>query len=370
MEANNRGIPVWSEVELAYRFTDATFMAITGSSGKSTTTSMLGAIMQAAGKEHTVAGNIGIPLIEVVPQLSRNAFVVAELSSFQLETIDLFRPRVAAVINFMKNHLDRYDSEDAYYNAKKEIARNMTPADTLVLNARDERLMAWAHIMRDKTKVVCFGECVDWCDSYYCRDGVIWAKAGATTTAVVTVADMFLRGPHNYDNASAAAAMAAAIGVDFNAIATGVCGFKGLEHRLEYVSEVNGVRYYNDSKATTAESVLCAVTAFDRNVHLIAGGRDKGCDFSLVKEAVAKNARSVYLIGEAADRIASEWNGIAPIYRCESLAAAVDCARNNARTGDVVVLSPGCSSFDMFDNYEQRGTVFKSLVNKAAAEVA
>jgi UDP-N-acetylmuramoylalanine--D-glutamate ligase len=361
-KASERHIPVWSEIELAYRSTGATFLAITGSSGKSTTTAMLGAILSAAEKPHRVAGNIGIPLISVVEGLSKDAFVAAEVSSFQLETIDLFRPHAAAVLNLMKNHLDRYESEEAYYNAKKRIAANLTVENYLVVNRRDRRLEAWASEMKRRTNIVWFGQAAPGDPGVWHEDGVLWSSIGGTVRPLLAVKDMRLSGPHNWDNACAAAALAATAGIRWEDIAQGITGFSGLEHRLEYVAEINGVKYYNDSKSTTAESVLCAMTAFGRNVHLIAGGRDKGCDFSIVDGAIGANARGVYLIGEASGRMAGQWQGLAPVKRYDSLSAALTAAAGNAVPGDVVVLSPGCSSFDMFDDYEHRGEAFKALV--------
>ena len=334
---------MWSEVELAYRFTDAKFLAITGSSGKSTTTSLLGEVMHAAGKRYVVAGNIGIPLVNVIGTLPADAFVVAEISSFQLETIDLFRPHAAAVLNFMKNHLDRYDSEETYYNAKKEIARNFTFDNTLVLNSRDSRLVEWSKEKDATTRVVFFGERVDGRECIWSDNDTVWAEMSGTVRALFSTSDMFLRGSHNFDNACAAAALAITVGIGDEAIARGICGFKGLPHRLEYIDEINGVRFYNDSKATTAESVLCALTAFGRNVHLIAGG-------------------------EAAARISREWKGLAPQQTFESLEAAMRAAQESAKPGEVIVLSPGCSSFDMFDNYEHRGEMFGMIVRKLKEE--
>ena len=332
-KAKERGIPVWSEIELAYRFTDAQFLAITGSSGKSTTTSLLGAVMEAAGRQYAVAGNIGIPLVNVVENLPANAFVAAEISSFQLENIDLFRPRAAAVLNLMKNHLDRYENEEAYYNAKKQIARNFTFDNCLVLNSRDSRLVEWARDMSAKTNIVFFGGPAEGRDCVWHENEVVWARFGEKARALFAVKDMVLRGPHNYDNACSAAALAIAAGIDDHAIASGICGFKGLPHRLEYTGEINGVSYYNDSKATTAESVLCAVTAFGRNVHLIAGGRDKGCDFSILKDAIQANVKGVYLIGEAAGRIDAEWKGLTRVAKYETLESAMRAA-NAAHGGD------------------------------------
>ncbi len=368
VEAGRKGIPVWSEVELAYRFTGAKFLAVTGSSGKSTTVSMLGAVMAAAGKPHAVAGNIGIPLVDVIHSVPADGFVVAEISSFQLENIDLFRPHAAAVLNLTKNHLDRYSNEDAYYNAKKEIARNLTFDNHLVLNSRDPRLVEWAQGMSARTNVVFFGAQLESRNCVWHRDGVVWATMNGTTRAVFETAAMHLSGPHNYDNACAAAALAMAAGISDEAIVKGLCGFKGLPHRLQYIDEIGGVKFYDDSKATTAESVLCAVTAFGRNVHLIAGGRDKGCDFSIVKDAIRMRSKGVYLIGEAAARISREWDGMAPLQTFESLESAMRAALQNAKPGDVVVLSPGCSSFDMFENYEKRGEAFAMIVRMLKQE--
>jgi len=366
--ARARNIPVWSEIELAYRFSDATWMAMTGSSGKSTTVSLLGSIMEASAAKYVVAGNIGVPLIGAVNTLSHSGFVVAEVSSFQLENIDLFRPHVAVVINLLKNHLDRYENEEAYYNAKKEIARNLTKDDVLILNGKDTRLRVWAEEFADRSAIAFFGTREPGHDCAYCENGVLYTQFGGVTEAVVELDKMKISGPHNQDNACAAALAAKSVGLPTIAIASGIVSFAGLPHRMEFVSEVNGVRYYNDSKATTAESVLCAVTAFGRNVHLIAGGRDKGCDFSIVKDALRTNARGVYLIGEAAGRISREWNELAPVAVYVSLEAAVRQASANAQRGDVVVLSPGCSSFDMFASYEDRGEAFRTIVRTLVEE--
>ena len=365
-KARQKGIAIWSELELSYRFSKAQFLAVTGSSGKSTTISLLGAICSAAGRESIVAGNIGIPLISVTPGLSKDAIVAAEVSSFQLEYIDQFCPRGAAILNLQKNHLDRYGSEDEYYDAKKAIVTNMTMADTLVLNANDGRLFAWAALVKTKVRVVYFGADVADSDCVYCNHGVLYSRTGSIVTTIGTVDRMKLRGQHNYDNASAAIALALSAGISIEACRTGIEQFAGLPHRLEFVAEKGGVRYYNDSKATTAESMLCAITAFGRTVHLIAGGRDKGCDFTLLSDAIKANVKKIYLIGEAADRMERLWAQLAPICRCATLDSAVSKASIAAVAGDAVVLSPGCSSFDMFKNYEDRGEAFRKTVNSLA----
>ncbi len=364
VRARGRGIPVWSELELSFRASEAAFLAVTGSTGKSTTVSLLGEALKAGGKKMAVAGNIGVPLIGVTAGLSRDAWVAAEVSSFQLEAIDRFRPKAAAVLNLLKNHLDRYPSENDYDEAKKRIAVNLTKDNYLVLNIHDVKLTAWAGAMNKRTNVIFYGHLPGDGDSFWYDEGMgtIRYRYGGVEGAILDVKDMPVNGRHNFENAAAAAALAKIAGIGDAAIGRGLAGFRGLHHRLEFSGEAAGVRYYNDSKSTTAESVLCAMTAFPSPVHLIAGGRDKGCDFSLVKPALARRVRDVCLIGEAADRMQSEWGGIVPIYRCDTLDEAVLTAARHSLPGEVVVFSPGCSSFDMFADYEDRGNRFKAIV--------
>lgn len=362
VKARTRGIPIWSEMELGFRASNATFLAVTGSTGKSTTVSLLGEALNAGGKAAVVAGNIGVPVISIVPSLQDDSFVVAEVSSFQLETVDLFRPLAAAVLNFMKNHLDRYNSEDDYYDAKKEIARNFTKDNYLVLNANDSRLCEWAQQMKSRVQIVYFGADIKGTDSFWIDADQIRYRFNGKSGIVLNVNDMVIRGQHNHENASVAAALAMIAGANIDGIAKGICAFKGLKHRLEFVDEVNNIRYYNDSKSTTAESILVAVQAFPKGVHLIAGGRDKFCDFTVVNEAIKKHVADITLIGEAADRMQSEWKGLVSIKRSATLKSAIEDAIADANHGDVVVFSPGCSSFDMFKNYEDRGEEFKKIV--------
>jgi UDP-N-acetylmuramoylalanine--D-glutamate ligase len=362
LKAKELGIPVWSEIELAFRFSAAKYLAITGSTGKSTTVSMLGSILEAANAEYVVAGNIGVPLVDVATGIGPDGFVVAEISSFQLENIDCFRPKVGVILNLLKNHLDRYDNEEAYYDAKKIIAQNSGLDDYIVLNADDIRLKQWAETIKNKTNVLWFGNESIPADGAWYKDGAIYSRLNGEVERLLEVESMKLRGLHNYENASAAAIAAKLAGVDNKYIAAGLANFSGLEHRLEFVDEINNVKYYNDSKSTTAESITCAVSAFDHNVHLIAGGRDKGCDFSVVNDALKKYVKDICLIGEAAARMAGLWNGCAPVKTAESLEEAINYCALKAVAGDVVVFSPGCSSFDMFKNFEHRGEVFKRIV--------
>jgi UDP-N-acetylmuramoylalanine--D-glutamate ligase len=361
IEARRRGISVWSEMELGYRASKATILAITGSTGKSTTTSLLGAALEACGKESAVAGNIGIPVIAAVPQLSAGAIAAVEVSSFQLENIDKFCPLGAAVLNFMKNHLDRYNSEDDYYNAKKEIARNFTKENFLVLNASDPRLLDWADQMKSRTNVIFFNRCIEGHDCFWPENGELKYRYAGNTGEILRFDEMKIKGSHNHENACAAAALAKIAGLQDQCIRKGICGFGGLPHRLEFVGEVNGIPYYNDSKSTTAESIVVAVSAFPR-VHLIAGGRDKGCDFSVTAEVIRNHAVGIYLIGEAAERMQREWDDLAPVIRASTLLEAIETVAKKAKSGDAVVFSPGCSSFDMFNNYEHRGDTFREIV--------
>lgn len=367
-KAKSAGIPVWSEMELGYQVSKATFLAVTGSTGKSTTVSLAGEALKAAGKESVVAGNIGIPVISIVPSLSEKGFVVAEVSSFQLENIDLFRPKAAIVLNFMKNHLDRYLSEDDYYNAKKQIAGNFNKDNYLILNANDPRLVAWSKEMENKTNIIFFGENVTGYDSFWSEDDQLHYRFAGHAGIILKFSDMLIKGRHNHENACAASALVKVAGIDDHSIRNGICSFGGLPHRLEFVKSVNGVDWYNDSKSTTAESVAVAVSAFSSGVHLIAGGKDKGCDFSVVKNAIAASVKDIILIGEAAERMEEQWRGLAPIYRCKTLKDAIDAADLKSEDGEHVVFSPGCSSFDMFSSYEERGAIFRQLVSELENE--
>ena len=366
--AQKAGIPVWSEMELGYQMSKATFLAVTGSTGKSTTASLAGEALKAAGKESAVAGNIGIPVISIVPSLSAEGYVVAEVSSFQLENIDCFRPKAAVILNLMKNHLDRYLSEDDYYNAKKQIARNFNKDNYLILNAKDPKLMAWSKEMVHKTNIIFFGENITGYDSFWCEQDKLCYRFEGSTGNILNFSDMSIKGRHNHENACAASALAKVVGIDDKLIKEGICSFKGLPHRLEFIQSIDGVSWYNDSKSTTAESVAVAVAAFPKGVHLIAGGKDKGCDFAAVKNTIAASVKDIILIGEAAERIEKQWKDLAPVYRGKTLKDAVDMAALKSEPGDYVVFSPGCSSFDMFSSYEERGAIFRQLVMELGNE--
>ena len=367
-QANELNIPVWSEMELGFRASRAPFLAVTGSSGKSTTVSLTGAALNAAGIEHVVAGNIGIPVIDAVPVLSEKGFAVVEVSSFQLETIDRFRPYAAVILNFMKNHLDRYSTVEAYYTAKKEIARNMNRENYLILNANDPQLRSWGKEMALHTTVVYFGDDIAAGDAFWYDGTRLRYRFNGNEGIFGECGMMRLKGRHNFDNASVAAALAMIAGAESDTAFRGMCTFGGLPHRLEFVKEIDGVAWFNDSKSTTAESIDCAVNAFQSSVHLIAGGKDKGCDFSLVREAIRNKVKDIVLIGEAAGRMRDQWSDLVPVSVASTLEEAVAIAGSQATAGDSVVFSPGCSSFDMFKNFEDRGDRFRVIVNTMATK--
>ncbi|KMQ53047.1 UDP-N-acetylmuramoylalanine--D-glutamate ligase [Chitinispirillum alkaliphilum] len=367
-KARDIGIPVWSEIELGFRASNANFLALTGSTGKSTTVSMLSSVLECSGKETVLAGNIGLPLIGISPSLSQETYVVVEVSSFQLETIDTFRPKVSAILNLMKNHLDRYDCEEDYYQAKKRIVENQSGDDVVVLNADDPKLREWSEQIKNNISIVWFGLEPYGEECFYLSEGKIKYRSAGREGEILRLSDMKLKGEHNHLNACAAAAMAFVCGILPGTIEKGLNSFRGLSHRLEFVEEISGVGFYNDSKATTAESIICAVRAFDTGVHLIAGGRDKGCDFDSAREAVGENVKSIALIGEASERIAKSWNGLAPMECFTDLESAVEYAFKNASISEQVVFSPGCSSFDMFRNFEQRGEMFRKAVRNLCGD--
>ena len=283
---------------------------------------------------------------------------MVEVSSFQLETIDRFHPRVAVVLNFAPNHLDRYDSYEDYLQAKWRITKNLQRDDLLIYNGSDEKLSEWSSKVNSRRQgffIQAHPQAAAWFDG---------AALYVEGTKLLDVKEMALKGPHNYMNALAAALAAREVGVPFEAIARVLRAFRGIEHRLEAVAEIDGVQYINDSKATTIESLTVALQSFDTPVVLIAGGKDKGSDFSKLNELIRSRVKECVLIGTAADKMAAAWQGLAPLYRASSLQDAVNRARQTARPGEVVLLSPACASFDMFSDFEDRGRQFKSLVKK------
>ena len=368
--ARSLGIPVIGEVELAFRFLKGKVIAITGSNGKTTTTTLVGEILAKSGKKTLVGGNIGTPVISLVSQSAADSMVVLEISSFQLETIQQFRPWIAAVLNITPDHLDRHHTFQAYVDAKERIFENQRPAgvgknqqsgDYGVLNADD----AAAAGLKGKVKS---GLCwfsrrhpVD-CGAYVAGDQIVFQQNGLEQK-VLGRSDIQLKGAHNLENVLAAVTIAMLAGCQPEQIRKAVAEFRAVEHRLELVATVNGVAFYNDSKATNVDATVKALESFPGKIHIILGGKDKGSDYTALNALLRERARAAYLIGAAAEKIGSQIQGTTPLVRSGTLERAVRQAFEASAPGDIVLLAPACASFDQFENYEHRGRAFKELVH-------
>jgi UDP-N-acetylmuramoylalanine--D-glutamate ligase len=361
------GIPVWSELELAWRFLRGRLVCITGSNGKTTTASLLGHILETAGLPVQVAGNIGTPLISRVDVSSDSGFTVVEASSFQLESIVAFRPDVAVLLNITADHLDRHGSLEEYGRAKVRMFENQTEEDAAVLNADDAAAPGYAPL---RPTVFWFSREKRVASGCFLRDDEIVFRRDGTETVLLRRRDIGLRGDHNVENVLAAAAAATLVGVEPPVIAEGVCSFAGVEHRIEFVATISGVEYFNDSKATNVDATLKALDAFPGNLLVILGGKDKGSDYTILRKSLRQHARLVLLIGAAAEKIESQLSGVVPVERAGTMARAVELAEECARPGDTVLLAPACASVDQFESYEHRGRVFKQLVRGLAEKNA
>ncbi|HXD96697.1 MAG TPA: UDP-N-acetylmuramoyl-L-alanine--D-glutamate ligase [Candidatus Acidoferrum sp.] len=359
--ARAAGLSIIGELELGWRATEAETIAITGTNGKTTTTALTGALLAEQPRPVLVAGNIGTPLAAHALTFPRDGLVVAEVSSFQLETIDAFQPRVAAVLNVTPDHLDRHGSFDAYVEAKARIFLNQTPTDCAVLNADDPAAAGLAS--RTRARVLWFSRRRPLEHGVFVHDGWVAAKLNGHVEAICPLAEMQLRGQHNVENVLAATACALWLGLGAESIRRAIGRFRAVEHRIEFVRDLRGVQFYNDSKGTNVASTIKALESFEERVVLIAGGKGKGQDFAPLAEAARGRVAHGVVIGEDGPKIAAALlaAGI-PVSPAASMQAAIDTARTHAGRGGVVLLSPACASFDMFDNYEHRGDVFKKLV--------
>ncbi|HEV2493468.1 MAG TPA: UDP-N-acetylmuramoyl-L-alanine--D-glutamate ligase [Terriglobia bacterium] len=365
--ARQGGIPVVPEVEAASWFLEGTLIGITGTNGKTTTTALLGKILEASGFPTFVGGNIGVPLISAVDQISPESLVVAELSSFQLEAIQDLHPHVAVMLNLTPNHLDRHASFAEYASAKAQIFRNQTREDYAVLNADDANVMLLAPAL--SSQKIFFSRERNISDGVLAANHEVIYRTGNLERVLFMTEDVSLRGEFNLENALAATAAACVVGADFENIRGAVKEFRAVEHRLEYVRRIQGVAFYNDSKATSVDATAKALSAFDQPVHLILGGKDKGAPYGPLRPLIEGRVRGIYLIGAAADRIAEELAGSAKIVRSGDLETAVRQAFTAAFSGEVVLLSPACASYDQFHDFEERGRVFKDLVARLATQV-
>ena len=359
--ARAKGVTIWSEIELAYRFLKGRLIGITGSNGKTTTTSLVEHILKTAGMQTVLAGNIGTPLIACVDAMTDNTCTVVELSSFQLELIDTFRPNIGVFLNLTPDHLDRHHTLEAYGAAKARLFENQTGDDAAILNADDAATTPYAPSL---PRVYWFSRKQRVAQGAYVRGEEIVFRQDGVEEIILKLEDIPLAGAHNVENVLAAAAAAKLTGAPASAIAKGVRCFAGVEHRLEFVSEIAGVRYYNDSKATNVDATLKALDAFPGRILVILGGKDKGSDYTVLQKPLREKAILALLIGAAAEKIESQISGSVAIERAETIERAVEIASHAAQRGDVVLLAPACASFDQFQNYEHRGRVFKNLVRQ------
>ena len=366
VQARAAGEPVIGEIELAAQNLPGEIVAITGSNGKTTTTTLAGEILAAGGFPVSVGGNIGTPAISLVERATRQTIVVLEVSSFQLETIQTFRPKVAVVLNVTPDHLDRHRTFQTYVDAKTRIFENQQASDFAVLNEDDPT----CRTLRDRTRAQVFwfsrkkevqkGACV--------RDGRIFFLNGKSQREVMLVSEIPLKGAHNVENVLAGVCAGALMGCEPAKIRQAIQNFKAVEHRLEYVATIKGVEYFNDSKATNVDATIKALESFPKNIHLILGGKDKGSDYTVLNDLLRERVKRVYTIGAAAEKIESHIKGAADVVHAETLENAIRRASAVAEPGDVVLLAPACASFDQFQSYNHRGRVFKEVVRALLGE--
>jgi UDP-N-acetylmuramoylalanine--D-glutamate ligase len=368
LAARGKGIPIWSEIELAYRFLQGKLIGITGSNGKTTTTSLVEHILKVANVPTLLGGNIGTPLICCVEKMTQTTVTVAELSSFQLELIDTFRPNVSVWLNLTPDHLDRHRTMESYGAAKARIFENQTEEDAAVVNADDPASVPYAPT-RPQVYLFSRKQCLEQ-GAYVRGEEIVFHRPGGKEESIVRRGEIPLVGEHNLENVLAAVAATRLAGVEAPAVAEGVRSFTGVEHRLEFVAEINRVRYYNDSKATNVDATLKALDAFSGRVLIILGGKDKGSDYTVLQKPLREKATLALLIGTASEKIESQIAGSVTIERAGTIARAIEIALHAARPGDVVLLAPACASFDQFENYEHRGRVFKDLVRQLAQQPA
>jgi len=359
--ARTLGIPVIGEVELAFRFLQGKIVAITGSNGKTTTTTLVGEILAKSGKKTLVVGNIGTPVISLVDKSTPDTYLVLEISSFQLESIEQFRPWIAAILNITPDHLDRHHTFQAYVDAKARIFENQQSGDFAVLNADDPTCAGLKS--RAKTPLYWFSRKQELDSGAFLRGNQVIFRGDGKEISILERADIHLKGAHNLENVLAATCIGMIAGCEAANIRQAVAEFKGVEHRLEPVTTINGVSFYNDSKATNVDATIKALESFPGNIHIILGGKDKDSDYSLLNPLLRERVKRVYLIGAAAEKIKSQIEGTVPLVQSNTLDRAVRQAFEAAASGDVVLLAPACASFDQFQNYEQRGRVFKELVH-------
>jgi UDP-N-acetylmuramoylalanine--D-glutamate ligase len=356
VEAAQRGVRIIGEVELASYFLKGPNIGITGANGKTTTTALIGHLLRECGIASQVGGNIGLPPTAMVRTSRDDQWNVLELSSFQLETISNFRAHIGVCLNITPDHLDRHHTLEAYAAAKRRLFETQISGDYAVLNADDPLTASFAKDIASTP--VWFSLTRPVADGVWLEEGAIFTGG----THLMPAVEIPLRGQHNIENVMAAAAAAQLAGAPLEGIRAAVRTFPGVEHRIEFVRNIGGVDYYNDSKATNVDATLKSIGAFDGGLWIILGGKDKGSDYTPLIEPLRKKARAALLIGAATDKIAAQIEGSVELVRCGDLRTAVEYGARNARSGDTVLLAPACASFDQFNNYEERGKMFKKLV--------
>ncbi|MCL2859095.1 MAG: UDP-N-acetylmuramoyl-L-alanine--D-glutamate ligase [Oscillospiraceae bacterium] len=363
-EAN---IPIWSEIELAYKYGNGKIAAITGTNGKTTTTALTGQILSKyCGKENTfIVGNIGMPYTDEASYMNENSVVALEVSSFQLETIINFHPTVSAILNITPDHLDRHQTMENYIKIKESIIKNQNSNDTVVLNYEDIVLRNFGQ-SNIKPKVIFFSSKTELTDGLYLEDETIFWNKNNEKLIIGKTSDFNLVGQCNYENIMAAVAITYSMGVPLEIIKNEICKFTAVEHRIEYTATKNGVTYYNDSKATNPDAAIQGIKAMKNPTILIGGGYDKGSEYDEWIKYFKNKVKLLILLGQTKDKIAdcAKKYGFNNIVFVESIEEAVSIAEQNAVKGDSVLLSPACASWDMFKSYEERGKIFKKLVNK------
>jgi UDP-N-acetylmuramoylalanine--D-glutamate ligase len=359
VQARSLGESVIGEIELAAQFLPGPIVAITGSNGKTTTTTLTGEIMTASGFPALVGGNIGTPAISLAERAKPGTVIVLEISSFQLETIQSFRPKVAVVLNVTPDHLDRHRTFEIYAAAKTRIFENQQSEDCAVLNADDPTCVAMSK--KTRAQVYWFSRQNEVERGTWVREGNIVFRDGSGQREIMQVSEIPLKGAHNLENVLAAVCASVLMGCTAEKIRQAVHDFKAVEHRLEFVASIGGVDYYNDSKATNVDATIKALESFPANIHLILGGKDKGSDYTVLNDLLRQRVKRVYTIGAAAAKIESQIKG-PEVVHAETLENAIRQAHASAHSGDVVLLAPACASFDQFKSYEHRGRNFKEMV--------
>lgn len=357
------GITVWGEVELAYAFSKGRILAITGTNGKTTTTSLLGEIMKSSFADVKVVGNIGIPYTSVALSTREDTVTVAEISSFQLETIENFAPKVTAILNITPDHLNRHHTMENYTAIKESITKNQGKDGICVLNYEDEVLREFGESL--PLKVIYFSSKRELEEGLYYKDECIYLAQEGKVTKILSVSELNLLGRHNYENVMAATAMALGFGVELSKIKEVLCNFQAVEHRIEYVTEKRGVKFYNDSKGTNPDAAIQGIRAMVRPTFLIGGGYDKQSSYGEWIDAFEGKVRELVLIGQTKEAIAktAREHGFTNITMADTLKEAVEICYAHAKDGDAVLLSPACASWGMFTDYEERGRIFKEIVN-------